>query len=101
MGDVVTMDLPAFGTWEPVRSVAPLAEEQRAFARLLPELLGTHHGQYVAVLHDQVVASGPDLFAVLTQAYETHGYQPILCRLVTDQPQRVAHIPSPWRAGGR
>jgi hypothetical protein len=79
----------------------PLAAEEEAFARLLSKLLTTHKGQYVAILGDRVVASGPDQFAVLSQAYAEQGYRPILCRLVTDQPERVVRIPSVWRVGER
>lgn len=34
--------------------------EQRAFRQLLPELLKTHRGKYVAVHEGQVVGSGDD-----------------------------------------
>lgn len=91
MDEVVTLDLPEFVTRPPP---SPLDEEVRTYARLLPELLATHRGQYVAILGDRVVGSGSDLFAVLDQAYADHGYRPILCRLVTDQPRPVLHIPS-------
>lgn len=87
MDNVVTLDIPEFRTRTPTRPEPPLADEQRAFARLLPELLHTHRGQYVAVFGGRVVGSGADLFAVLSQAYAEHGYWPILCRLVTDEPR--------------
>jgi len=100
MDDVITMELPAFDTWTPVPPPNPLADEERAFARLLPELLTTHEGKYVAMYGGKVVAVGPELVAVLSQAYLEHGYRPILCRLVTDAPERVIHFPSVRRAGG-
>jgi hypothetical protein len=94
MDEVITIDVPLFDPQPLVPPSRPLAEEERAFARLWPELLTTHRGQYVAVLGDRVVCSGPDVFTVLTQAYAEHGYRPILCRLVTDRPRRVVHLPS-------
>ncbi len=93
MDGIVTMELPAFDTWAPVAPPNPLADEERAFARLLPELLTTHAGQYVAVFGGQVVGSGADEVTTLKKAYADHGYCPILCQLVTDKP-RVARIPS-------
>ncbi len=93
MDDVTVMELPAFDTWAPVPPPNPLADEERAFARLLPELLTTHKGQYVAVLGGKVVGSGAEEVATLKQAYADYGYCPILCQLVTDKP-RVARIPS-------
>ncbi len=47
MSDVITIDLPDT-IWHP-RETNPLADEERAFARLLPELLRTHPEQFVAV----------------------------------------------------
>ena len=99
MDGIVTMELPAFDTWAPVVPPNPLADEERAFARLLPELLTTHAGQYVAVLGGKVVGSGADKIAVAKQAYADNGYRPILVRLVTEEPQRVALLPSLFRVG--
>lgn len=94
MDNVVTLEVPEMALLPPAGRPHPLAEEQRAFDRLLPDLLKTHRDQYVAMLDGQVVGSGPDLFAVLTQVYADHGRRPILCRRVTDQPRRVVHLPS-------
>jgi hypothetical protein len=69
--------------------------EQQAFRRLLPELLKTHLGQYVAVHEGQVVDSGDDQLAVAGRAYAQFGYVPIYVGLVTDQPIPVSRIPSP------
>lgn len=99
MDDVITFEIPPIDSWTPSLSPPVLIEERLAFARLLPELLTTHRGQYVAMLGDRVVASGSDQYAVLSQAYAEHGYRPILCRLVTSERPRVVHIPSVWRVG--
>jgi len=69
--------------------------EQRAFHRLLPELLPTYRDQYVAIHEGRVVESGEDKLEVAGRAYARFGYIPILVTLVTDQPQRPSRIPSP------
>jgi hypothetical protein len=44
--------------------VSPWERERRAFNRLLPSLLGTHPGQYVAVHNGTIIASGSERIAV-------------------------------------
>ncbi len=44
--------------------------ERRAFYRLLPELLQTHRGQYVAIHDEQVVESGPERASVVFRALD-------------------------------
>src|SRR5262245_60832762 len=63
--------------------------EYQAFLRLLPQLLPTHRGQYVAVHEGQVVASGPDKLAVALQAFSQVGNVSIHVGLVTGEPQPV------------
>jgi hypothetical protein len=70
-------------------------QEQRAFRRLLPELLRSHRGHYVAVHDGRVVSSGVDKFVVAHDAYSRFGYIPIFVSLVTDEPTSPARIPSP------
>jgi hypothetical protein len=94
MDSIVTLEVPEIGLLPLARGSHPLAQEQWAFDRMLPELLKTHRDQYVAILDGQVVGSGVDLFAVLTQAYAAHGHRPILCRRVTEQSRGVVHLPS-------
>ncbi len=60
--------------------------EYQAFLRLLPDLLTTHRGQYVAVHDERVVGSGADKLAVLLRAYETYGYVPIYVGIVAERP---------------
>ena len=69
--------------------------ERRAFVLMLPELLVTHRGQFVAVHQGQVVASGPDKIEVALQAYREHGQIPVYVGLVSDQPPRPSRFPSP------
>ncbi len=66
--------------------------EQEAFRRLLPQLLPTHRGQYVAVHGGQVVGSGPDPVEVARAAYATFGYVPVYVDLVDDQPPRPVRL---------
>jgi hypothetical protein len=68
--------------------------EQRAFHHLLPTLLATHKGDYVAIHEEKVVESGPDKLEVAGKAYARFGYIPIFVSLVTDQPTKPIRIPS-------
>jgi hypothetical protein len=68
--------------------------EQRAFHRLLPELLQSHRNQFVAIHDGQVVESGTDQIDVAERAYARFGYVPILVTLVTSQPRKPIRIPS-------
>jgi hypothetical protein len=69
---------------EPIQLPAPVIEpmplqgtkwacEYQAFCRLLPELLKTYSGQYVAVHEGQVIGSGPDKLAVALEAFRKVG----------------------------
>src|SRR5947199_2039377 len=49
-----------------------------AFYELLPELLKTYRGQYVALHDGRVVAGGPDKYAVCRQAHQQFGQVTIL-----------------------
>lgn len=44
----------------PTHPQTKFERERAAFYRLLPELLKSHHGQYVAIHDERVVDSGPD-----------------------------------------
>ena len=69
--------------------------EQRAFHRLLPELLQTHRGQFVAIHEGRVVESGDDKLEVARAVYARCGYVPIFVSRVTDQPLTTVRVPSP------
>ena len=69
--------------------------EQRAFRQLLPELLKTHRGQYVAIHGGQVVESGSDKLDLAGRAYARFGYVPIYVSLVTAEPLPPVRVPSP------
>ena len=63
--------------------------EYQAFLRLLPELLATHRGQYVAVHEGRVVDADADDIALVRRVHGRIGYVPIHVGLVTDRPPTV------------
>jgi hypothetical protein len=67
--------------------------ERRAFLRLLPELLKTHRGQYVAIHDEQMVDSGPERLELVlrVQARLKTG---IYVRLV-DTSERIERVSGP------
>ena len=89
------LDLHPVG-WEgpPVPQDPKLRREHAAYLQLLPDLLRTHHGQFVAVHEGRVIESGSNKIAVARQAYARCGYVPIYVHLVTDQPVLPERIPS-------
>lgn len=91
MPDAVTYDAPVV----PTRPETKWEREHKAFLRLLPELLSTHRGRYVAIHDGRVVAEGDDRIQVALETYRKHGYHPIHVGLVTTEPEPVARIPSP------
>ena len=79
---------------DPPQPPANKAERERlAFLRLLPALLQTHRGQYVAIHNEQVVDSGDNELDLADRVWAKHGYVPIHVDLVTDQPRPLARIP--------
>jgi hypothetical protein len=69
--------------------------EQRAFLRLLPELLNSHRGQYVAIHGERLVEFGDDKLAVARRAYSRFGHVPIFVSLVAEGHHAPLRIPSP------
>jgi hypothetical protein len=69
--------------------------EQRAFRKLLPDLLRLHRDQYVAIHEGRVVGSGDDKLEVARRAYSRFGYVPIFVSRVTDEPIAPVRVPSP------
>lgn len=99
MSDMTTLPAPDLSLKEATH--AAWEEEQRAFLRLLPTLLATHRGRYIAVHHGCVIAEGPEQVEVAKQAYARAGYVPIYVGLVTEEPPRPVRLPSPRLLPGR
>jgi len=75
---------------------SPWERERRAFHQLLPSLLVTHSGQYVAVHEGKVIAKGRDRVEVAMEAYERVGYVSLFVGLVAEGlPLRRVLVPSP------
>jgi len=67
--------------------------ERISFHSMLPELLKTHKGRFVAIRNGQVVGVGDDFISVATDVYARLGRVPAYIDLVAEQP-RVVRIPS-------
>jgi len=88
----------AFDAWRH-EQLQRLGPNRAAFQRLLPELLKTHKGQFVAIYQGRLVDADPDR-AALVQRTRSKGYRPVYIRKVTAEPH-VVELPSPeevWRA---
>ena len=66
--------------------------EHQAFLRLLPELLKTHHGKYVAIHDGAVVDFDSDDIALVQRVHAKVGYVAIHVGLVVE-PQPVMRVP--------
>jgi len=65
-------------------------QEYQAFRRLLPELLSTQRGRYVAVHEGQVVYSGADKLALALQVLAKIGNVAIHVGLVSEEPEPIS-----------
>jgi hypothetical protein len=65
-------------------------QEYQSFRRLLPQLLATHRGCYVAIHEGQVVDSGDDKLALAVRVLAKIGNVAIHVGLVTEEPEPVA-----------
>ena len=83
----VTFPAPELGASLPPAS--KWAQEQDAFRRLLPQLLTTHRGRYVAIHLGQPIATGEDKLAVAMDALRQIGNVSIHVGLVSEQPEIV------------
>lgn len=78
----VTVELP-----QPPRS--KWEREYEAFRQMLPSLLQTHRGQYVAVHEGQVIETGTDPVDVTFRALSRVGNVDVHVGHVTDEPKPV------------
>lgn len=96
-----TLPAPVLEPWTPPQAPTPVPrdpkweQEYQAFQKLLPELLKTCRGQYIAIHDGQVVATGTEQLAVAKRAWERVGYVAVHVGLVTEEPPRVCRLPSP------
>jgi hypothetical protein len=72
----------------PTRELTKVERERRAFLRLLPQLLGTHRGQYVAVHDGKVVGSGKDRMELAMEVWGRIGGVDLYIGLVSEEPER-------------
>jgi hypothetical protein len=73
----------------PVPELTKGEREYQAFLRLLPELLATYRGRYVAIHKGQVIDSDLDDIALVRRVHTQVGYIPIHVGLVSDAPALV------------
>lgn len=71
------------------------AREYGAFIRLLPELLKTHRGRFVAVHDAGAVAVANTFKDAALEAYKRVGYVPLHVGLVSEAPLPPVRLPSP------
>ena len=70
-----------------------LEPNRTAFRRLLPELLKTHEGQFVAIYNGEVVDADTDNHELAKRIYSRKLF-PVYIQLVSERP-RVIELPSP------
>lgn len=77
----------------PVAPVTKFDRERAAFYRLLPELLKTHQGKYVAIHEEKVFDSDADDLVLMMRVLPRVGSVEIYLELVTAEPRKPIRIP--------
>jgi hypothetical protein len=85
--NTATLTPPTFAWPPPPRT--KWEREYRAFCKLLPQLLSTESGKYVAVHEERVIDSDRDEMALIARVLRRVGNVDIHVGLVTDQPEPV------------
>lgn len=91
MSETTTLPAPVLNL--ATQPVTKWEREHQAFLRLLPKLLETHRGKYVAIHEGQVIESGDDRLEVIFHALEKAGGVSIHVDLVAEQPPPPIRIP--------
>ena len=73
--------------------------EYAAFQKLLPQLLLSHRGLYVAIHNGNVVGLGEEKLETARRAYSEYGPVAILVRLIAEELPRIVEIASPQSVG--
>jgi Family of unknown function (DUF5678) len=81
-------------TAQPLPGDLGFEQERTAFQRLLPELLETHRGEWVAIVDGQPVEFGPDFSSVIAPVRQRFGQRPVYVREISEQ-ARIYKISSP------
>jgi len=63
--------------------------ERAAFRRLLPELINTHRGEWVAIVDEQAVEFGIDFSSVIRRVRERFGQRPVYVQEVLEKPRVI------------
>ena len=84
MSETITQPTPIMDP--PLLPQTKWEREYQAFQRLLPQLLATHRGQYVAIHNELVVDSGDDKLALALRVLAKIGSVSIHVGLVTEEP---------------
>ena len=87
-----TVTQPTFEVKVPAIELSKGEREYQAFLGMLPQLLTTHRGLYVAIHESQVVDCDTDDIALIRRVHVKVGYVPIHVGLVTETPL-VGRIP--------
>jgi hypothetical protein len=85
--DAATLVPPAFHWPPPPRT--KWEREYAAFRRLLPQLLLTERGKFVAIHEEQVIDSDPDEMTLIARVLARIGNVDVHVGLVTDLPEPV------------
>lgn len=88
MNEPITLPAPMLGTMP--LPMSKWEREYQAFRRLLPRLLSTHQGRYVAIHNEQVVDSGEDKLALALRVLTKVGNVAIHVGLVREEPETVS-----------
>lgn len=95
---ITPQEYKAFLEWRDAQAwqeeqLSRLEPERKAFQRLLPELLKTHRGQFVAIHSGRVVDADADERALACRVIARR-YDPVYIQEVREEP-RIYELPSP------